>query len=1064
MKNAAVTAMALVVSMTAAALDSRSYVQEGIVAQWDGIENAGRGVHDASAANWTDLTGCGHNLTLSSGASFAENAFVFPENAHGICASFANSTAVGGGDYASWDLAYTETSRAVAVPFIFGFGNWKGLCLYTSKNMLQTNNGKGWTLPADDLTLNEMHTVFADYGKAASMTATACVFDGVSLSQSGSSDNWTQKTSGLGYANNSNWSFHGGLHALRLYNRSLTPAEVGLNRAIDLVRFGGKTQAEVALPEGYSWTDAGTGVLVEDAISFSSSNGGMVSAVGAEPAASGCFAKEANTSVTLRAVPAEGYAFHRWSGDTSAIVDGNAFSAEIGVAAARRISLTAEFGAPGGTLDEDKNYVGMGEGTFLSSSVVDLNGHRLYIDGTALNGVAFIDSSTGEPGELHVVVGDGDKVSPEALNLNGNIKLVKEGAGELEMRPSGLPVKCAQGRLVIGGKRPIHRWSFTDGSLADSAGGSTATEVTANSGTISYADNAVTFSGGKYCYLNLGTDVIPSSGDVTIELWGRRNEASHQWASMFSIGVNGNNNDSLRMAWSNAGAGDGASDMVYLKSNGDVFFRSNTMTPYTVGTFYHISMRIVQNSDGSAVFTWSKRNAATGAIEKTYTDTVPSSRGWSLARYAGNPFVLNHGYDNDDEAATYDEVRIWDCALSDDDLTANAVAGPDAFPQTVVEAPELLHRWSFTDGSLADSAGGSTATEVTANSGTISYADNAVTFSGGKYCYLNLGTDVIPSSGDVTIELWGRRNEASHQWASMFSIGVNGNNNDSLRMAWSNAGAGDGASDMVYLKSNGDVFFRSNTMTPYTVGTFYHISMRIVQNSDGSAVFTWSKRNAATGAIEKTYTDTVPSSRGWSLARYAGNPFVLNHGYDNDDEAATYDEVRIWKGALTDEQLSLNARLGPDKAVAFSGDGRCGLVEIAAGATLSTPSDGVECRRLAGAGTLAAQSSLVVETLDIAGDDAGSFTVDGTLKVAGDWIISCGSARRSDRVVGAGTLDLTEAILAPDYAQDAAGPHLIAEGVGIVGREQMAVSGKYLLEFADGRLYIKRQGFAVFVR
>ena len=34
---------------------ARSYVQDGLVAMWDGIENAGWGVHDNNATNWVDL-------------------------------------------------------------------------------------------------------------------------------------------------------------------------------------------------------------------------------------------------------------------------------------------------------------------------------------------------------------------------------------------------------------------------------------------------------------------------------------------------------------------------------------------------------------------------------------------------------------------------------------------------------------------------------------------------------------------------------------------------------------------------------------------------------------------------------------------------------------------------------------------------------------------------------------------------------------------------------------------------------------------------------------------------
>ena len=35
--------------------DSASYVADGLVAQWDGIDNAGRGLHDAATTTWKDL-------------------------------------------------------------------------------------------------------------------------------------------------------------------------------------------------------------------------------------------------------------------------------------------------------------------------------------------------------------------------------------------------------------------------------------------------------------------------------------------------------------------------------------------------------------------------------------------------------------------------------------------------------------------------------------------------------------------------------------------------------------------------------------------------------------------------------------------------------------------------------------------------------------------------------------------------------------------------------------------------------------------------------------------------
>ena len=41
------------------------------------------------------------------------------------------------------------------------------------------------------------------------------------------------------------------------------------------------------------------------------------------------------------------------------------------------------FDVAGGVLNEDKDYLGSGAGTFESTDVVDLNGHKLYIDHTA---------------------------------------------------------------------------------------------------------------------------------------------------------------------------------------------------------------------------------------------------------------------------------------------------------------------------------------------------------------------------------------------------------------------------------------------------------------------------------------------------------------------------------------------------------------------------------------------------------------------------------------------------------------------------------------------------------
>ena len=54
-----------------AAVDAHSYVQKGLVACYDGIDNAGTGTHDATATTWADLSGNGFDGTLASNLGWA---------------------------------------------------------------------------------------------------------------------------------------------------------------------------------------------------------------------------------------------------------------------------------------------------------------------------------------------------------------------------------------------------------------------------------------------------------------------------------------------------------------------------------------------------------------------------------------------------------------------------------------------------------------------------------------------------------------------------------------------------------------------------------------------------------------------------------------------------------------------------------------------------------------------------------------------------------------------------------------------------------------------------------
>ena len=52
---AAFSAAALAFTLSATTYTSASYVQSGLIAQWDGIDNQGTGTHDPTATTWKDL-------------------------------------------------------------------------------------------------------------------------------------------------------------------------------------------------------------------------------------------------------------------------------------------------------------------------------------------------------------------------------------------------------------------------------------------------------------------------------------------------------------------------------------------------------------------------------------------------------------------------------------------------------------------------------------------------------------------------------------------------------------------------------------------------------------------------------------------------------------------------------------------------------------------------------------------------------------------------------------------------------------------------------------------------
>ena len=302
----------------AAALSAASYSQDGLVGHWDGIENVGAGQHDANTNYWVDLTGqTGDFALFTSMASFTANGL--KKDTQGIMATNVNPNArsdvrtievvVSGAPVSGWVNAFFIT-RNQTVTF----------------NNDRTGGNRDYFFDADKFgwrTLQKpaQETVAVTYGN--SNTASNLYQNGMKPTGSKITNNWGSPTyptmhigGRTGQTGNDYKAYGYTIHAVRLYDRALTEAEVRRHATIDQIRF----------------FDAPAKILPSDskrALVATAGTGGVVAVddVDASPDAMAkmelAFSQDV-IPIALRAIPLPGWKFSGWTGDFSCVVEGSA--------------------------------------------------------------------------------------------------------------------------------------------------------------------------------------------------------------------------------------------------------------------------------------------------------------------------------------------------------------------------------------------------------------------------------------------------------------------------------------------------------------------------------------------------------------------------------------------------------------------------------------------------------------------------------------------------------------------------------------------------------------------
>lgn len=198
------------------------YVTDGLIMWLDGINNTSEG-HNPGSNIWEDLSGNGHHYTYASANTI--------NNDH-LQTNGVGNTFIGFSADESSSIKSGKTIEIVIAPsslsaeqFLFGLGNHPGTCFTKSGNICFSASSAKKSVKM----LSGVHYYNSSLWR-----------DGVLQSNTNVNDSWGNVNNSLFRYAYGGWSyqFNGMVYAIRIYNRTLTDAELMQNWLMDKARFG----------------------------------------------------------------------------------------------------------------------------------------------------------------------------------------------------------------------------------------------------------------------------------------------------------------------------------------------------------------------------------------------------------------------------------------------------------------------------------------------------------------------------------------------------------------------------------------------------------------------------------------------------------------------------------------------------------------------------------------------------------------------------------------------------------------------------------------------------------
>ena len=210
---------------------ARDYVQSGLIAMWDGIENAGWGTHDPNATTWKDLVS-ERDFSLYS-VGVGDNHMVFGSNSYATASPVFQSS-----DMMTLEVVM-DVKSATSDPCFMSFfaaGNYVGDMLWFSKGRL------AWGISVSQVRVESSCAIQGsatwDLSTHSFVRPNEPYKDGRAITPTSNNEYYgATRVRGLAINPTKNWTFSGDVYSIRLFSRALTAAEIAANYAIDKARF-----------------------------------------------------------------------------------------------------------------------------------------------------------------------------------------------------------------------------------------------------------------------------------------------------------------------------------------------------------------------------------------------------------------------------------------------------------------------------------------------------------------------------------------------------------------------------------------------------------------------------------------------------------------------------------------------------------------------------------------------------------------------------------------------------------------------------------------------------------